>query len=537
MALFLTVFATLFSLMSITLVSAQTVSSTTPSCVTLTYSMGYGSRDFFTNGDVSRLQTFLNERGYLSVGATGFYGRLTAAAVANFQGDNGIIRIGLIGPFTRARILAVSCGATPPPPSTNVPTEAYLSPKSGAVGDIVTIHGSGFTRDNTVHFDYGVILHIASSDGTTLVFIVPSALNAACYYSSPACLMASREVILGNYEVSVQNVNGTSNTQTFQVTSRDRTGTGAPTISGIDSPTTLGVGQTGTWTVRAIDQTGGGLSYSVVWGDENQSNYGYAMSPSSNTFVQSSTFTHSYSQVGVYNPTFTVQGSNGLTARTSTTVNVTYQSQPGNQTPSISSLSPVSGPYGTRVTITGSGFTQYNNSINFAGKTNVSTGVQSNDGRTLYFTIPTTPCSSGQYCSQIVIQPGTYAINVTNQNGTSNTLYFNVTSGQSMGTSSMTMYLGQTGSFGDLRVTPLSIVEDSRCPAGVYCIQAGRAVVQTHIVSPQSDFVVNMQVGSGQYVTTAEGYTVLATDIAPLRTQNQNIDYSQYQITYQVKRQ
>jgi len=41
--------------------------------------------------------------------------------------------------------------------------------------------------------------------------------------------------------------------------------------------------------------------------------------------------------------------------------------------------------------------------------------------------------------------------------------------------------LGQSVRVGDLSVTPVSVVEDSRCPVNVRCVWAGRLVVRTQI--------------------------------------------------------
>ncbi len=41
--------------------------------------------------------------------------------------------------------------------------------------------------------------------------------------------------------------------------------------------------------------------------------------------------------------------------------------------------------------------------------------------------------------------------------------------------------LGQAVSVGDLAVTPVSVVEDSRCPKDVTCVWAGRLIARTQI--------------------------------------------------------
>jgi hypothetical protein len=41
--------------------------------------------------------------------------------------------------------------------------------------------------------------------------------------------------------------------------------------------------------------------------------------------------------------------------------------------------------------------------------------------------------------------------------------------------------LGQTGRVGPLAVTPLQVVEDSRCPVNVSCVWAGRLIIKARI--------------------------------------------------------
>jgi hypothetical protein len=80
------------------------------------------------------------------------------------------------------------------------------------------------------------------------------------------------------------------------------------------APTSLIVGQSGYWVVNAVDTRGnyGGVKYSVNWGD--QSTDGGQITNS---------FTHSYSNPGLYTVTFTVtEVSTGLTVQSSVTVNV-----------------------------------------------------------------------------------------------------------------------------------------------------------------------------------------------------------------------
>ena len=99
-------------------------------------------------------------------------------------------------------------------------------------------------------------------------------------------------------------------------------GGGAPSISGLDAPTSLAVGQTGTWTVRLNTTNTGNLSYSVVWGDEQWgATTGIGQSSASPSIAASGTFTHAYQNAGTYTPRFTVSNSSG-SAQTSASVTV-----------------------------------------------------------------------------------------------------------------------------------------------------------------------------------------------------------------------
>ncbi|TSC61407.1 MAG: S-layer protein, partial [Parcubacteria group bacterium Greene0416_14] len=104
---------------------------------------------------------------------------------------------------------------------------------------------------------------------------------------------------------------------------------------------------------------------------------------------------------------------------------------PVNPAPAISSISPSSGPVGTTVTLTGTGFTPSFNNINFGSVTALITNLSSADGKTLTFTIPNSLCRTGEICTLQTIPPGTYNVSVTNVNGTSNAVQFTVTSTQS----------------------------------------------------------------------------------------------------------
>jgi hypothetical protein len=99
--------------------------------------------------------------------------------------------------------------------------------------------------------------------------------------------------------------------------------------------------------------------------------------------------------------------------------------------PTITALSPTSGPPGTQVTIGGAGFAPDENAVLFGA--GYIPHVRSPDGSSLAFTVPDSldpeclfaqpfPCRLPSYQTE----PGTYDVAVSNANGTSNHLTFEV---------------------------------------------------------------------------------------------------------------
>lgn len=303
-------------------------------------------------------------------------------------------------------------------PTGGVPTVSYLTPTSGGVGTTVTIFGTGFSASgNSVHLGNGVIANLNSPDGRSVSFTVPAQLTG----------FGTQPIAVGTYNVSVTNAQGlTSNTLPFTITSTSASA--APSITGLNGPTTLATGQQGTWTVQINNPSSSYLTVSVAWGDTSV--YGAAASAPQTLSVQgqtSVTFTHTYYVSGTYTPTFTVSNAYGAQNSTSATVVVSGQTAGA---VFLSYLSPSAGRVGTQIVISGTGFNAYDNTVHFGvGGTQ---HVSSVNGTTIYYTIPSyvSPCDTqvSGYCALYAQQvtPGTYPIYITNANGTSNVLNFQV---------------------------------------------------------------------------------------------------------------
>ncbi|MBI5138943.1 MAG: peptidoglycan-binding protein [Candidatus Vogelbacteria bacterium] len=104
-------------------------SDTASVCTALNFNLKYRSRDSQTNGEVTLLQQFLNDRGYLNQDPTGYFGMVTVAAVKQFQLVSSISPTGNIGPLSRAKIRQLSCSvaeATSPAATPSMTTRASL---------------------------------------------------------------------------------------------------------------------------------------------------------------------------------------------------------------------------------------------------------------------------------------------------------------------------------------------------------------------------------------------------------------------------
>ncbi len=103
-----------------------------------------------------------------------------------------------------------------------------------------------------------------------------------------------------------------------------------PTISSFAGPTALTVRESGTWTIQASDPEGDALSYRLVWGDEGvEERLLHIAELDAGAFVQSTTFTHTYTKPGLYLIRVAARDSAGNTAHAIAYVKVAPVAQEG----------------------------------------------------------------------------------------------------------------------------------------------------------------------------------------------------------------
>lgn len=96
----------------------------------------------------------------------------------------------------------------------------------------------------------------------------------------------------------------------------------------------------------------------------------------------------------------------------------------------------------------------------------------------------------------------------------------------------VTLALGEAASFRNLLIIPLSIVEDSRCPKDVQCIQAGTVRVKVEINMTNGTSTKTLSLGTP---VTLDDRQITLTKVAPVKT-TAGISPSEYRLTFKVSK-
>ncbi|MFH1170483.1 MAG: peptidoglycan-binding domain-containing protein [Candidatus Vogelbacteria bacterium] len=316
-------------------------------CHTFNVSFGVGTN----SQDVRELHTALGKEGFpvlidKDINGVNRYNENTASAVSRFQlkyqseilAPLGLTTpTGYVGPSTR-RVLnrLYGCGNVVPQP------QVFITPKSLPP----VIEGQNRTDIFAYSYNQKLQAHGFSSGSLQWSIIngslptgfglekdygpIPMVPPGQPWPAMPETYLAtiggvSRvwNLTPGVYTFTVQATNGTQTArQTYSLTVLGAiSGNLPPVISGVSGPTSLNVGQTGTWTVNASDPENGQLWYYVDWGDRVIIDYGgIGANGIPSDFRQTTTFTHTYSTAGNYTAKFLVRDTAGQSAQTSLSV-------------------------------------------------------------------------------------------------------------------------------------------------------------------------------------------------------------------------
>lgn len=100
------------------------------------------------------------------------------------------------------------------------------------------------------------------------------------------------------------------------------------------------------------------------------------------------------------------------------------------------------------------------------------------------------------------------------------------------GPSVVSTHIGETvmGALG-VKITPLKILEDSRCPVDVQCIQAGTVRLQAQVVDGMGTSTVTFILGKP---ITLEASAVVLIDVQPTKHSQVTLQPSDYTFTFSI---
>jgi hypothetical protein len=106
-------------------------------------------------------------------------------------------------------------------------------------------------------------------------------------------------------------------------------------------------------------------------------------------------------------------------------------------------------------------------------------------------------------------------------------------SGSGVEEANLELKLNQTGNVLGVRITPLEVMEDSRCPIDVVCIWAGQVVVRARL---ESGLGTALQLFTSNTPITTEAETVELIATQPAPTSGEKIAPGDYVFTFTVKK-
>jgi len=332
---------------------ANTTSVTTQSDVS--YNLGTTTLKNGSRGEAAKeLQRFLNDKLDLNLSLDGVIGPKTIAVMKQWQSKNGLVADGLIGPKTKAIIYSIKSESTN---SRKTAGDIFEQPNTQKFEGYLTAQGPTTTMWGThtivVNSETTCLTNVPCAQSALARSYPISANNSVAVLAKLKLYENSNVTILGKlsyYDLEGGFLGIIANNVIPESSISD-----SPVISGISGPVSLNVNKEGKWTVSATNQEEGVLSYSVDWGEVVGNDCSSLVTPcmalkEAQLFQQSATFTHTYSNAGVYSPTFTVTSDNGIRCVTtpcptggSATASITVKVGNPISTSSITILSPNGG--------------------------------------------------------------------------------------------------------------------------------------------------------------------------------------------------
>ncbi len=183
-------------------------------CTDITQDLGTGSTDTNASGNVTRLQNFLKEVGFLSATPNGVFGPATLTAVKKYQTSQSLSSTGFVGPLTRSTIKAKSCAqiTAPTSPAVVSNTKTIIRPREGAV---ITMGKPQIIRWQTeLKSNYSIILE--NAEGVSQGYIAASRLGGTEFEWTAGEVFSTESqmdttVAPGTYKIRIRNTySGTS---------------------------------------------------------------------------------------------------------------------------------------------------------------------------------------------------------------------------------------------------------------------------------------------------------------------------------------
>lgn len=93
--------------------------------------------------------------------------------------------------------------------------------------------------------------------------------------------------------------------------------------------------------------------------------------------------------------------------------------------------------------------------------------------------------------------------------------------------------LNQSASALGLKILPLELLEDSRCPVDVQCIQAGTVRIRANVTSAGNETSMMLQLGKSVTTKTEE---IMLIDVQPTKLSTQTTPANQYMFIFSIQK-